>query len=183
MFGFGKTKIALQDLAEVMANAALSLLLNPTAQDFMFQTQAVSLGVDKTRFLLETTALQYFTVAASIGTRLLNGGIKQQQATSLMEAMLLSFHEKFHNELPTSLRLDIFSLDMDIDEAFDLLAKRYDDYSISANSADAHKRIPKLFAQFCNVPDPDEVLQRIGWSLFAMRGNVYMSTLKGLRIV
>jgi hypothetical protein len=183
MFGFGKTAIPLQELAEVLANASLSLLLNPTAQDFMFQTQAVAVGMDKTRFLLEATALQYFTVSASIGTRLLDGGIKREQASSLMESMFQSFHRKFHDELPTALQLEFLSLGLDIDEAFDFIVDRYDEYSNPENSTDAHKGIPRLFATLCDVLDTNDVLQRIGWSLFAIRGNIYLDTLKGLKIV
>jgi hypothetical protein len=183
MFGLWKKAIPSHDLAEVLSNAALRPLMNPTAQDLLFQTQAVAVGMDRTQFLLEATALQYFTVAASIGTRLLEGGIKPEQASSLMEAMFLSFHQKFHDELPASLQLDFSSLGLDIDAALDFIAERYNKYSSPENSKDAHKRIPRLFANLCDAPDPNDVLQRIGWSLFAIRGNIYMDTLKGLKIV
>ncbi len=183
MFGLGKTAIPSHELAEVLSNAALRPLMNPTAQDLMFQTQAAAVGMDKTQFLLEATALQYFTVAASIGTRLREGGIKHEQASSLMETMFLSFHRKFQDELPASLQLELLSLGLNIDAALDFVVERYGQYSSPEGSTDAHKRIPRLFAQLCGVPDPNDVLQRIGWSLFAIRGNVYMDTLKGLKIV
>ena len=183
MFGFGRTAIPSHELAEVLSNAALRPLMNPTAQDDLFQTQAVAVGMHKTQFLIEATALQYFTVAASIGTRLLEGGIKPEQASSLMEAMFLSFHQKFHDELPASLKSAFLSLGLNVDAVLDFISERYNEYSSPENSTNAHKRIPRLFAQFCDVPDPNDVLQRIGWSIFAIRGNVYMDMLKGLKVV
>jgi hypothetical protein len=166
-----------------LANAALSLLKNPSAQDLMFQNQAVAVGLNETRFILEAEGLQYFTVAASINTRRLGGGIKPEQASSLMEAMVRSHYHKFHNELPVSLEMDFLALGLDIDEAFDFIIQRSDEYAKPENFVAAHKQIPRLFARLCGVPDPNDVLQRIGWSLFVIRGSMYVDILKKLRII
>jgi len=183
MFGLGKTAIALDQLAEVLANAAFRPLQSPTEQDIMFQNQAAAVGLDKTRFLMEAAALQYFAVAASINTRRLSGGIKSEQASSLMKAMVISHHRKFHNDLPATIQMDFLLLGLDVDDAYDFIIRRSDDYAKPENFVAAHKQVPKLFAKLCGVPDPNDVLQRIGWSLFVIRGTMYVDTLKGLKIV
>ena len=185
MFGFGKKAIPLGELAEVLANAALCFLRNPTEQDLMLQSQAAAVGMDRTRFLLEASALQYFTVIASINTRRLTGGMREEQASRVMEEMFHSHYRKFHDGLPLRIIMDFGLLDLDIEDAFDFISKRSDEYIEPKNylTVPSNIQVPRLFAHFCGVLDPNDVLQRIGWSIFVIRGAMYVDIMKGLKIV
>ena len=149
----------------------------------MFQNQAAAVGMDKTRFSCEAAALEFFVVMASINTRRLSGGIKYEQASLLIKAVVSSHHHEFHNALPWGIELDLISLRLGGDEGYDILTSRNDEYAKPENFVAANKQIPQLFAQFCGVPDPKEILLRIGWSIFINRGAAYVDTVKKLKIV
>jgi hypothetical protein len=185
MFGLGKKEIPLGRVAEAFANAALCFLKDPTEQDLMLQSQAAAVGMERTHFLLEASALQYFTVIASINTRRLTGGMREEQASRLMEAMFHSHYRKFHEGLPLGITIDFGLLGLDIEDAFNFISRRSDEYIEPKNflTVPSNIQVPRLFAQFCGVLDPNDVLQRIGWSIFVIRGAMYLDTLKGLKIV
>ena len=183
MFGFGKTAIDINKLADFLADAAIQPINKPMEQDILFQNQAVEIGMNKTRFLLEAAALQYFAVAASINTIKLLGKIKDEQAYSLMKAMITSHLHKFHNELNESIRMELLLIGLGTEDAFNLIDGRSVEYGLPENFVSANEAIPRLFARFCGVPDPNDILQRIGWSIFFIRGGNFVEILKRVKIV
>ncbi len=183
VFGFGKTAIDINGLADFLADAAIQPLNKPIEQDILFQSQAVAIGMNKTRFLLEASALQYFAVVASINTVRLSGKIKYEQAYSLMKAMIISHHHKFRDELNDSIKMELLLIGLDTEDAFNLIDRRGVEYGMSENFVSANKTIPRLFARYCDVPDPNEILQRIGWSIFQIRGGNFVEILKRVRII
>jgi len=182
MFGFGKAEIDLNVLADFLADAAIEPLNKPLEQDILFRNQAVAVGMNEARFSLEAAALQYFAVAASINAVRLLGRIKDEQANSLMKAMIISHHRKFHIDLNDAIQIELLLIGFDIDGAFNFVDRRALEYGSPENLASAQMTIPRLFARFCDVPDPNGVLQRIGWSILQIRGGNFVEILKGVKI-
>jgi hypothetical protein len=182
MFGFGKISIPVRDLAQRLSQIALSPLTDPTEQDALFQDQAVKLGMNKVGFALETAALQLFTVAASVKTRVLDRGMSNEQATELLGEYMVACEHRFLNELPDSVVSELIHGFLLPQTAFNLVLSRLDEYSKPEYAQAPNKSIPYLFAKLCGVPDPNDVLMRIGWGIFIGRGIRYVDELKKAKL-
>jgi hypothetical protein len=62
------------------------------------------------------------------------------------------------------------------------MGERAKEYTKSLWENKSGQEIPRLFTQFCGVPDSDTV-HRLGWSLFQVRGDSYGRMLKTVKIV
>jgi hypothetical protein len=185
MFGIGKQGIALSDVAEVLANTAFRPIQSPTDEDIRFREEAATVGVDTTRFVFESAALELCAVGSTINSLQTMRRIGPEQASLLRDAMFRSYCKKVQEDIPFDLKMDIrFSLGMiDSEEILENLAGRIDQYSRPENRLAPHKSVPGIFVRFCGVPDPNEILLRIGWALFVTRGNTYLNDLKSVRIL
>jgi hypothetical protein len=182
MFGFGKISIPIRDLAQRLSQIALSPLTDPTGEDAAFRDQAVKLGMSRVGFALESVALQLFTVAACIKTRVLERGISNEQATELLEEYMVACEQRFLNQLPDPEVIELIHALLLPHTAFNVVLSRLDEYSKPEYAQAPNQSIPYLFAKLCGVPDPDEILMRIGWGIFIGRGIRYVDELKKAKL-
>ncbi len=182
MFGLGKKAIPLNELAEVLANAAIRPLSHPTEQDLSFQAEAESYGVAKGRYQCEAAALQFFAVTAAINTHRLSGGLKPELASQLAKATIRAYLHKFENDLSFDVKL-VFDVYAEEKHGVEFVYDRVEQYATSENFVAPQQKIPELFSQFCGVANRNGPLERIGWSIFIARGNVYIDILKKVKVV
>ncbi|MGO8934013.1 MAG: hypothetical protein ACLQDA_09905 [Terracidiphilus sp.] len=182
MFGLGKKAIPLNQLADVLASAAIRPLLQPTKQDVIFLAEDESYGVDKARFQCEAAALQFFAVTAAINTHKLSGGLKPELASQLAEATIRAYLHKFENDLSFEAKL-AFAACAEEKRGVEFVYDRVEQYATSENFVAPHQKIPEMFSQFCGAPARNGPLERIGWSIFIARGNVYIDILKKVKVV
>jgi len=133
-------------------------------------------------FALEAAALQLFTLAACVKTRVLDRGISNEQATELLQEYMVACEHRFLNELPDPVVIELIHAFLLPQTAFNLVLNRLDEYSRPEYAQAPNKAIPYLFAKLCSVPDPDEVLMRIGWGIFVGRGTRYVDELKKAKL-
>jgi len=164
MFGLGKTKIPLNDLADILAKIVLLPLEEPSEQDLIFRKQAAQVGVVQERFIFEIIAIQNFTIGAAINRERLEGRMTIETATALIKQVLLAIHRRLGESHA------LLQLGLGPEEAIDLLIKRAERYSEPTWGKGSIKDIRKFFAEFCGYPQSD-VLERIGWSLTQIRGD------------
>jgi hypothetical protein len=166
VFGLGKTKIPLNDLADILAKNVLRPLEDPSEQDLMFRKQAEQVGVEPKRFTFEVIAIQLFATGAAINRERLEGRMTMETATALTKESLRATHRRLEN----TTNYDLLELGFDPEEAFDLMMERLERYSQPLWRNGSIRDVYRFFAEFCGFPESD-VLERIGWSLTQVRGD------------
>lgn len=177
MFGLGKRKIPLNEVAGLLAQTLIMPIENPSEQDLSFRAEATKAGVDKNRFTFEAVALQAYAMAAAINSERLAGKLDSEKA----ELLIVGFMRDFNDRLRNSKHLDSLPQGLDPDEALELMSVRATRYSEPAWGHGSMHDVPRFFAEFCGVTESD-ALQRIGGSLMQARGNYYLDWLRTLKI-
>jgi len=173
-----KTKMTVEEVARVMAEAALLPLENPSKQDQMFQEQALTVGVEKKRFTFEAVALSTYSMAAIINRERLEGKISAEKT----ELLVMGFLRAINDRLRNTTICDFILLGLGPDETFELMTERGARYSEPTWGRGKIDDIPRFFAEFCGFPDSD-ILERIGWSLIQVRGNYWGDWLRTVKII
>jgi hypothetical protein len=137
--------------------------------------------MDRTRFILEATSLQVFTAHAAINTLRLSGSITAEQSHGLITGSSLAIHEQLETALFSNYDVR-FACPFPYTPA-EFILERSSSYAQPQLFVRPTEQIPKQFAANCELEDSN-VLQRIGWSLFAIRGNFYWEAwLKSIKII
>lgn len=173
-----RSDVTTKDLAPVIAQMALLPLENPSEQDASFQGQAERVGVDRNRFIFEAVALQCYAMTAAINRERLEGRVP----ASVAELLVKQFIYAVHNRLQQTPSVVLTVLGLDPDSALELIMERGEKYAQPAHGHGSRADVWKFFADFCEHPGSG-VLERIGWSLFQVRGDSSGDWLKTLNIV
>lgn len=145
---------------------ALRPLDNPSQDDLKLRDQAVQVGVDPKKFTFEVIAINTYTVTQAINRERLEGRMATEKAAALIEKVL----QVINRRLRETTSYDLLLLGLDPDEAFELMMERAERYAQPAWGKGPITDVRRFFADFCGFPN-SEVLERIGWILFAFRGD------------
>ncbi len=181
MFGFGKKKVPTNVVAAMLAQVVLRPLEDPSEQDVIFQKRAVAAGMkeeDKCCFTFEAIALSVYATNAAINRERLEGRMNPEQTVSLMKEFMRAVYDR----LEKTKSYDLLRLELEPEAAMELIIKRGEIYAEPSWGRGTTDDIPRFFAKFCGIPDSD-ILKRIGWSLFQVRGDSNGEWLKTVKMI
>lgn len=171
VYGIRRATLPLKEVAAIMADMVLTPAHAPSEQDAAFERQAEEVGVPRERFAFEVVALQCYAMTQAIARERVEGRMDLTTQKLLTEEVLRGVHDRLRSN----------PLGLDADTAMELIFQRGERYFEPAMGRGAMSDVQKFFAEFCGFPG-SAVLERIGWSLFQVRGDMTGSWLSNLTI-